>query len=728
MTRPIRKAAPRLPCDHLTNPASKETTMTDHPTLRRLVSLTASIAVATVAIASSATTARAAAPSNDDFADATPLILSTGGSIQFYGATQEATTEPSEPSHHPDGVTPTSASIWYTYTPTTDGNLDVGVIASNASFDPVVAIYTGSSVSALTRIAANDDARSGQTRSQILSVPIVAATTYHIAVAVKSGTPSGLQLTYAQHPAPSNDSVGNPASLQLNWSDTTWNIHASAQAGEPEIVPPNAAKSTIWWVFTAPHNGTLSLTTLGSSIDTLLGVFRQDGTSTPWVMSDLTRIAANDDANPGTSTSSIANLEVKAGKIYRIAVDGFDGAQGLVTLTTTWTQSAFPDNDDFADAAPMTGAYSFTGSTNTATVQPDEPQHLATGTSGHSVWYSYKPSVDQTAHLELGSSGFDVVVALYRGSALSNLVKIAEDRGAAAPSPRPTQLSDLKLKAGVQYYLAIAGAGSAAGTLGGTFKAVNQPTLATISPGRGPLAGGNWITITGTNLSGAQTTVKFGSAPATQVTGDDFGATVIQARVPSGLPAGPVAVTVSTDGGTAANAPTYLVGQPSIGALSQGFARLSGGEKVTVTGSDFAGIPLVMVGGVAASSVNVISPTTLTFVTPKHSAGVAKVTMSTVSGASPTVGNLVYLDRPTITKLSRTKGPHRGGFRVTISGRNILAVKAVLVGSKSAKFSFKSGKLVVTMPRYKAHKKVTIRVVTPGGTSARVKKASFRYR
>ncbi len=149
---------------------------------------------------------------------------------------------------------------------------------------------------------------------------------------------------------------------------------------------------------------------------------------------------------------------------------------------------------------------------------------------------------------------------------------------------------------------------------------------------------------------------------------------------------------------------------------------------MTVTGSDFAGIPLVMVGGIPASSVNVISPTTLTFITPKHAAGVATVTMSTISGASPTVGTLTYLDRPSITKLSRTKGSHRGGFRVTVSGRNFLAVSAVRVGSKSAKFSFKSGKLVVTMPKYKAHKKVTITVVTPGGASPAVKAAKFRYR
>ncbi len=142
--------------------------MNAHPTVRRLVSVAAAVAVVGAGSTLGAATAHAAAPTNDRFVDATALPLSTGGSLQQYGTTQDATTEPSEPSHHPDGVTPTTASIWYTYTPTTDGNLDVGV-AGNGGFDPVLAIYTGTSVSALTRVASNDDA--GQVRPAAKSSP-----------------------------------------------------------------------------------------------------------------------------------------------------------------------------------------------------------------------------------------------------------------------------------------------------------------------------------------------------------------------------------------------------------------------------------------------------------------------------------------------------------------------------------------------------------------------------
>ena len=49
------------------------------------------------------------------------------------------------------------------------------------------------------------------------------------------------------------------------------------------------------------------------------------------------------------------------------------------------------------------------------------------------------------------------------------------------------------------------------------FTVLASPTLTSVSPVAGPLAGGTAVTITGTNLSGA-TAVAFNGAPATSVT------------------------------------------------------------------------------------------------------------------------------------------------------------------------------------------------------------------
>ncbi|RYE03869.1 MAG: hypothetical protein EOP61_02870, partial [Sphingomonadales bacterium] len=87
------------------------------------------------------------------------------------------------------------------------------------------------------------------------------------------------------------------------------------------------------------------------------------------------------------------------------------------------------------------------------------------------------------------------------------------------------------------------------GAANGTIEATNvltPPTISSIGPNAGPIAGGTAITITGTNLNGA-TAVTIGGAAATGVT--VVNATTITATTPSGT-AGARNVAVTTPGGT----------------------------------------------------------------------------------------------------------------------------------------------------------------------------------
>ncbi|GAT62568.1 beta strand repeat-containing protein [Paludibacter jiangxiensis] len=79
------------------------------------------------------------------------------------------------------------------------------------------------------------------------------------------------------------------------------------------------------------------------------------------------------------------------------------------------------------------------------------------------------------------------------------------------------------------------------------FTYVVAPTVTSISPPSGPLAGGRSVTITGTNLSGA-TAVKFGTSTASITSNTS---TQIVATSPAGA-AGTVDITVTTAGGTSA--------------------------------------------------------------------------------------------------------------------------------------------------------------------------------
>src|SRR5207247_9217150 len=143
----------------------------------------------------------------------------------------------------------------------------------------------------------------------------------------------------------------------------------------------NAGGHSIWYACTAPTAGSVTVDTIGSSFDTLLAAYT--GSS----VSALTTIASNDDAS---GTQSRITFTAAAGTTYRIAVDGYGGASGSVTLN--WSQGAAPAgpaNDAFASAQVVAGTTgSVTGSNSGATKESGEPNH-AGNAGGHSIWFSW---------------------------------------------------------------------------------------------------------------------------------------------------------------------------------------------------------------------------------------------------------------------------------------------------------------------------------------------------
>ncbi|MBI5384444.1 MAG: hypothetical protein HZA90_07120 [Verrucomicrobia bacterium] len=96
-----------------------------------------------------------------------------------------------------------------------------------------------------------------------------------------------------------------------------------------EIVEPNhhgnTGGSSVWFRWTAPLSGTVTFNTFGSGFDTLLAVYT--GAS----VGALTTVTSNDDTPVG-NTSSVT-FDATAGTVYRIAVDGYNGAAGSYTLS-----------------------------------------------------------------------------------------------------------------------------------------------------------------------------------------------------------------------------------------------------------------------------------------------------------------------------------------------------------------------------------------------------------
>ena len=133
--------------------------------------------------------------------------------------------------------------------------------------------------------------------------------------------------------APDNDRFAGAIALTgVSGTVTGTNSAASKENGEPNHGGNTGGKS-LWWSFTAPADGILSLSTTNSSFDTLLGVY--SGTQ----VDQLTTLASNDDAGIGSGFSA-ANAAVRTGQTVYIAVDGFSGASGSVSMDYSFSSSS----------------------------------------------------------------------------------------------------------------------------------------------------------------------------------------------------------------------------------------------------------------------------------------------------------------------------------------------------------------------------------------------------
>ncbi len=192
------------------------------------------------------------------------------------------------------------------------------------------------------------------------------------------------------------------------------------------------------------------------------------------------------------------------------------------------------------------------------------------------------------------------------------------------------------------------------------------PLVTAVSPSLGSSAGGTQVTIDGAALQGA-TAVRFGSAQAQSFTVES--STAITAVAPPG--SGTVDVTVTTPSGTSpptsADRFTYE-SAPTVTKLSAKSGPASGGTQVTITGSGFSGASAVSFGAVAAQSFKVVSPTTITAVTPAETGGQVNVSVSNVAGQSAPSSKARFKFVPTVEALAPGTGSSAGGTVVLVSG------------------------------------------------------------
>ena len=134
--------------------------------------------------------------------------------------------------------------------------------------------------------------------------------------------------------------------------------------------------------------------------------------------------------------------------------------------------------------------------------------------------------------------------------------------------------------------------------------------------------------------------VKFGDANAVSTTVNS--STSISAIAPAHA-AGDVAITVTNpDGGSATFGSYTYVAALAITSISPSIGSTAGGTQVTINGTGFTSAATVTFGGVAGTSVNVVSATTLTVIAPAHAAGAVDVIVKVGSAQATSANRFTY--------------------------------------------------------------------------------------
>ncbi|MBI5770408.1 MAG: immunoglobulin domain-containing protein [Verrucomicrobia bacterium] len=447
-------------------------------------------------------TVASAAPANDSFANAASLA---GGTASATGSNIGASFETGEPDHSGFGETGHNHggySVWWQWTAPAAGVAEFTVTPSGTGFEPLMSVYTGSSVDALTRL--------GAAQLNKVAFYAVSGTTYRIAVdgyfgatgnfslAVAAGTAVPLQITVQ----PMNQSVPpgtnalfhlftqgtGPISYQwkkgttalvngANISGTTSNmlVISSAQpadAGSYTCVVSNPVDTITSVVVTLtvadpvigypPQSQTVAA---GATVNFYVSASGTAPLTYQWKKGTTALTNGGNIAGATTNNLTLTNVQAADAGDYTVVVTNGASATAtspIATLTVTAGATA-PANDNFANAQVVTGTSGTTTGTNVgATGETGEPAHYNSSGTASSVWYKWTAPQSGTMVFDTIGSNFDTVMAAYSGTALASLTQLAQDdEGGGSATSKVT----FNVTAGVDYYIAVGSWGSTRGSI-----------------------------------------------------------------------------------------------------------------------------------------------------------------------------------------------------------------------------------------------------------------------
>jgi PKD repeat protein len=274
---------------------------------RHLIALATFLSLLAIALPS---TAAAAAPSNDGFANASIVAtLPFSDTIVI----DEASPEAGEPT---SCLGVASQTVWYTLTPPSDA---VFRLTTNATFYyqfASVFVQTGSSLSGLSQIACVPPWQGDHSAT----FSVQAGQTYYIQTGAGYSSNGSLGLSLVQVPPPANDNFADATAIgSLPYSDTVDTSAGSVEPGEPtpSCSYTGQPAGTIWWNYTPPSDGWVTAATFGSYPTTVFAAYTGNS------VGSLTE--------KGCRTQySLLTIAVQGGVTYHFLVGGLYGVKGII--------------------------------------------------------------------------------------------------------------------------------------------------------------------------------------------------------------------------------------------------------------------------------------------------------------------------------------------------------------------------------------------------------------
>lgn len=211
---------------------------------------------------------------------------------------------------------------------------------------------------------------------------------------------------------------------------------ASSEFNEP-ILSGHTDGPTIWWRWTAPADGLARVRVRGDRIRAVLAVYRG-------ALLSATRLVASDLDNSGPDNLPEVRFDAVAGTRYAIQVLGARStssgnpatfspwATAPVVISAAMLSGWTPPNDRFENRAVISGATPEIMVSNLGASREDgEPRLPSLGgppglpPAEKSVWVEWTAPSSGTWQLHADLQDYGAMVGVYRGTALSNLVRLA---------------------------------------------------------------------------------------------------------------------------------------------------------------------------------------------------------------------------------------------------------------------------------------------------------------